>query len=153
DGHARIRARGPAAQRVGRLGRVHFTLVEEVASAGVAEVDVAEGGAHAPAIADLPAITTRRAVAGLSAFVSFEEIEVAGAETAGGAAIGAADIAGHEPRTIADRQARAIAVANGVLGKRERREHRRNQRGRNCKLLHGDLLLSSACTGKRCTPA
>src|SRR5690606_34726501 len=110
DVHARIGARDPAAQRVARLGLVHFTVVEEVAHAEVAEVDVAEFGAHAPTIADLPAIPARSAVAGLAALVAFEEIEVAGAETAGRAAIGAADVTGHEPRTIANGQAGAIGI-------------------------------------------
>src|SRR5690606_1760574 len=91
DVHARVRAQGPAAQRVARFGLVNRVVVEDIAHAEVAEVDVAQLGAHAPAVADLPAVAARHAIAGLAAVVALAEVEVAGTETTGGSTIRAAD--------------------------------------------------------------
>src|SRR5690606_689153 len=139
DVDTRVRARGPAAQRIARFGLVHVVVVEHVADAEVAEVDVAQLGAHAPAVADLPAIAAGHAIAGFAAAVALEEVEVAGTEAPGSTAIGTPDVAGDEPCAFAGRQAGTVGVAGSALCKCKGGEHRRNQRGRNHRLSHWGL--------------
>src|SRR5690606_15892527 len=141
DVDTRVRARGPAAQRIARFGLVHVVVVEHVADAEVAEVDVAQLGAHAPAVADLPAIAAGHAIAGFAAAVALEEVEVAGTEAPGSTAIGTPDVAGDEPCAFAGRQAGTVGVAGSALCKCKGGEHRRNQRGRNQGLLHWAFLI------------
>src|SRR5690554_4928443 len=146
DVRAGVGAELPATQRVGVLALVDVVVAERVLDHQVAEVGVTAFHADGPRRGHLPAVAANQAVAGLAALAAFEEVEVAGPETVGGAAVGAADVAGDEPVAIAALQVGPVAVATGGLGDRGGRERESRERGGNQeKPVHGGapLLLFS----------